>query len=67
MRPTSATPSRHETTLLPGETPAVTCPASPAARRIAKRIGIIGVAFFLLKGILWLVIPIWFVGKGCSS
>ena len=46
--------------------PAATCPASPGVRRFAKRLGILGFTFFLLKGILWLVIPAWFVGKGCA-
>ncbi len=47
--------------------PAATCPASPAARRLAKRLGVAGFAFFAIKGILWLIIPTWLVGKGCAS
>lgn len=64
--PPAASP-RFESALPSGASPAAACPASPRARKLAKRIGIIGVALFLLKGILWLVIPILLVGKGCVS
>lgn len=45
--------------------PAVTCPATPAARRIVKRLGIAGFAFFFIKGLLWLIVPTWLVSRGC--
>lgn len=32
-----------------------------------KQMGVWVFLAFLVKGLLWLLIPVWFVGKGCGS
>jgi len=36
-------------------------------RRWIKRLGILGILFFLVKGLLWLAIPAWLAMRGCGS
>jgi hypothetical protein len=42
---------------------------APATSKLRwlKRLGVAGVLFFLIKGLLWLAIPTWLVSKGCGS
>jgi hypothetical protein len=35
-------------------------------RHAFKRLGVVGIAFFTLKGLLYLALPVWFAGRGCA-
>jgi hypothetical protein len=35
--------------------------------RYLRKVGWVGVWFFFLKGLAWLLVPMWLVGKGCST
>ncbi len=43
------------------------CPVSPTGRNkfkaVVKRLGLMGFVFFLIKGILWLIVP-YLIAKG---
>lgn len=34
-------------------------------RETYRRVGVAGIAFFTLKGLLYLALPVWFAGRGC--
>lgn len=41
--------------------------ASKSPRRgWLKRIGLVGLVFFAIKGLVWLTVPAWLVGRGCA-
>ena len=37
------------------------------ARAWAKRLGLVAVLFFAAKGLLWIAVPAWLLGKGCGG
>lgn len=45
-------------------------PSNAAGRapmpRWLRRLGVLGGLFFLLKGLLWLAVPTWLIGRGCG-
>lgn len=41
-------------------------PEATPRRGWAKRIGLAGVFFFAIKGLAWLTVPAWLVGRGCA-
>jgi hypothetical protein len=36
-------------------------------RQWLRRMGWVGFGLYLLKGLTWLLIPLWVSGKGCGS
>ncbi len=38
-----------------------------ALKRWIRRGGWVGFWFFMLKGVTWLLIPMWIAGKGCGA
>jgi hypothetical protein len=38
-----------------------------SAGRWLRQLGVWVFLGFLVKGLLWLLIPVWIVGKGCGS
>ena len=40
-------------------------PPSPR-RKLARNLGLVGLLFFLVKGLLWLSVPLLLAMKGCQ-
>ena len=41
-------------------------PTQEASPKLARRLGVVGVLFFLIKGLFWLSVPLLLAVKGCA-